>query len=314
MLDEYVTMSPEVCVLITAWNQADKTMACLRTVFSQDYASCSVLLVDNGSEDDTVEQVSITYPDVEIVRTGRNLGFAAGYNIGMRRALARGFDYIFLLNNDTLLAPDCLSQLVQETNANPGVGLVTAKIYDAAEPKRIWTVGGRFHPWTLEVEQKGQGQIDRGQWDEARDIEFAPLCGVLLRRTMLEEIGLLDEQFFVYYEDMDFCLRAHEAGFRLRLAPRAHMWHVVAASSGGRDSPQERYWMAQSSGRYFRKHATGWRLGVIIPYRLGSAVKTSIRLLVRSRLRALVAYWWGLGIGWVTGRATTPPPEWIARR
>lgn len=289
-------------------------MACLRTVLAQDYPAFSVLLVDNGSKDDTVAQVSSAFPDVEILRTGRNLGFAAGYNAGLRKALAAGFDFIFLLNNDTLLAPDCLSQLVRLAGSDPRLGLVTAKIYYASDPDRIWTVGARFHPWTLELSQRGQGQIDRGQWNTARAIEFAPLCGVLLRRTLLEEIGLLDEQFFVYYEDMDFCLRAHKAGFRLRLAPAAHMWHVVAASSGGRDSPKERYWMAQSSGRYFRKHVSGWRRCIVAPYRLGSAIKTSVRLLLKRHGRAALAYWWGLCVGWLTGRATTPPPEWIARQ
>lgn len=304
-------MNPNVCVLIAAWNQADKTMACLETVFAQDYPAYSVLLIDNGSSDDTVSRVSNRFPEVEIISTGRNLGFAGGYNRGLRRALEEDVAFIFLLNNDTLLAPDCLSALVEEAKLAGDVGIVTSKIYYAQERNRIWSVGGRIHPWTLEIIDKGDGDLDVGQWSEARELDYAPFCGVLMRRELAANVGLLDEEFFLYYEDMDFCRRARQAGYRLRLAPQAKIWHAVSASSGGRGHALERYWIAQSSGRYFRKHGRGWRLLIIIPYRFASAIKTTIRLLLRRRPRPLLAYWLGLVRGWVTGRATTPPPRWV---
>jgi hypothetical protein len=272
-----------------------------------------VLLVDNASSDGTAEGVAAAFPAVEIIRNPRNLGFAGGYNVGLRAALAGGCDLILLLNNDTLLAPDCLAELVAEMEAAEEVGLVTAKIYYAADRNRIWTVGGRLNPITLEVVAKGDDEIDRGQWAAGRDLDFAPLCGVLIRRTLLDKIGLLDEEYFMYYEDMDFCLRARQAGFRLRLAPAATMWHDVASSSGGRHSPSERYWMAQSSGRYFRTHGRGWRLPIIIPYRLASALKMTARLVGRGQYRATRAYWRGLLTGWLSGRAVTPPPDWVTR-
>ena len=118
----------------------------------------------------------------------------------------------------------------------------------------------------------------------------------------------LDEKFFVYYEDMDYCRRIRLADYRLRLVPQAKIWHAVATSSGGQDSPLERYWMAQSSGRYFRKHGHWWQFLVIIPYRFGSALRTTGRLLSHKHFLSLKAYWYGLFIGWVTGKATTPPP------
>lgn len=295
-----------VTVIIVAWNQLEKTLACLETVAAPDDPDRRVLLVDNGSEPLLGEAIRATFPGIEVLRLSHNRGFAGGYNAGLRRAMEGGSDYLLLLNNDTLLAPDAVAQLVGEIEGSADVGLVTAKIYYAAEPDRIWTVGANLNVF-LDLKDGGQGQIDAGQWNTPRDVDFAPFCAILIRREVIGQVGLLDEEFFLYYEDMDYCRRARQAGWRIRLCPAARVLHDVSASSGGRDSPAERYWMAQSSGRYFRKHGRGPRLLLIIPFRLGSAVKMSARLLTAGKRDALRAYWAGLWAGWRTGRATTPP-------
>ena len=171
------------------------------------------------------------------------------------------------------------------------------KIYYADEPNRIWSVGATANPLNLEIKRLGYNEYDTGQWAEARDIGDAPFCAVLFRRDVLQDVGLPDEMFYFYYEDMDWCLRARRAGYRLRLAPAATMWHKVSASSGGSDTPRERYWMARSSVLYFRKHAYRWQWPIIIFWRTGSAVKTSLRLLRKRRLDSLKAYWRGLWHG-----------------
>lgn len=287
-------MSHSVCVIVTAWNQVDRTIPCLESVQAQTYKNLFVLLVNNGSDDDTVEQVSAKFPTVKILNLPKNRGPTGGYNAGFRCALDRSFDYIFLLNNDTLLAPDCVTELVAEADTTADIGLVMPKIYYAADPQRIWSIGGWANIWNLEIVRPADNLIDDGRWDEPADIDDAPFCAVLLSRTILTTVGLPDEGFFLYYEDLDFCLRARRAGFRLRLAPAAKVWHVVSASSGGSDSPGERYWMARSSIRYFRKHTHRFRWPIVIFWRTGSAVKTSLRLLVRRRYKSLRSYWRGL--------------------
>jgi len=300
--------SPPVTIIIVAWNQRDKTLACLAAVAAGDYANARVLLVDNGSAPPLAEAIHARFPGVTVLRLPRNLGFAGGYNAGLREALSGPADLCLLLNNDTLPAPDALRRLVDCLAGPPDVGLATAKIYYAAEPRRIWTVGANLNVF-LDLKDGGQGQIDAGQWAAPRDVDFAPFCAVLIRREVLEEVGLLDEDFFLYYEDMDYCRRMRRAGWRLRLWPKAHVWHDVSASSGGRDSPTERYWMAQSSGRYFRKHGRGPRLLLIVPFRLLSALKMTARLLAAGKQEALRAYWAGLLLGWRTGRAVIPRRE-----
>jgi GT2 family glycosyltransferase len=294
-----------VTVIIVAWNHLEKTLACLQTVAALDYDPLHTILVDNGSEPPLAAAVGARFPAVEVLRLPENLGFAGGYNAGLRRALAGGGRHFLLLNNDTLLAPNVVSLLADEIESAPNIGLATAKIYYAAEPSRIWTVGANLNVF-LDLKDDGKGQIDRGQWDAPRDVDFAPFCAILIRREVIERVGLLDEAYFLYYEDMDYCRRTRAAGWRIRLRPDAHVLHDVSASSGGRDSPQERYWMAQSSGRYFRTHGRGPRLLLIIPFRLGSALKMTLRLLAAGKRDALRAYWRGLAIGWRTGKATTP--------
>jgi len=300
-----MSVPPPVTVIIVAWNQLEKTLACLETVAALDYPNDHTLLVDNGSEPPLSEAIAARFPGVETLRLPANRGFAGGYNAGLRHALKAGGRYFLLLNNDTLLEPDALARLVAALEASADVGLATAKIYYAAEPQRIWTVGANLNVF-LDLKDGGAGQLDTGQWDAPRDVDFAPFCALLIRRETLEQVGLLDEAFFLYYEDMDYCRRARAAGWRIRLCPEARVLHDVSASSGGRDSPMERYWMAQSSGRYFRKHGRGPRLFLIIPFRLASALKMTARLLLAGKPDALRAYWRGLVIGWRTGRATTP--------
>ncbi|MCP4360747.1 MAG: glycosyltransferase family 2 protein [Chloroflexi bacterium] len=291
-------MTESVCVIITNWNQAQHTIECLETVYRQEYRPFTPLVVDNGSTDDTVARVKETYPQTEILTLPENLGPTGGYNSGFRYALEQGFDFIFLLNNDTLLAPDCISELMKEAQSAADIGLVMPKIYYADEPKRIWSVGGWENQWNYEVQRPGENQLDEGQWEEAVDIDDAPFCAVLLTRNLLETVGLPDDNFFLYYEDRDFSRRAQEAGFRLRLAPKATMWHKVSVSSGGSGSPAERYWMARSGVQFYKKNVgMRSRWFIVIPWRGASALRTTFNLARQGRFDSIKAYWTGLWHG-----------------
>lgn len=306
---------PRVALIITAWNQVTKTVACLQTVAGLSYPAekLLVVLVDNGSEPELATAVKAQFPTITYLRQEKNLGFAGGYNVGLRYALVQdpANDYFFLLNNDTLLAPESLYHLVQRAQTNPNWGVITAKIYYADEPERLWTVGELVSPILLDLTTRRQNQLDNGQWDEPQTVDFVPFCGVLLSRRLLAEVGLLDENFFVYYEDMDYCRRVLAAGWQIGLEPRAHIWHAVSSSSGGQWSSLYAWWMGQSSGRYFRKHGHGWRLAFIIPFKLFSAIRNILRLAHQQQWHVIRAYTTGLWYGWTTGHATAPPPTWL---
>jgi GT2 family glycosyltransferase len=286
---------PLVYVFTLNWNRRDDTLACLSSLAALDYPHKRLLLVDNGSNDDTIAAVKRRFPEVEIIRNEKNLGFAGGANVGLRHSLAQGADYIFFINNDAIAHPHLLRHLLAVTG--PSVGMVAPKIYYAGEPHRIWSTGANRHPLTSEYIGDARDAVDGEAWQQIMERDFFAGCALLLSRELLETIGLFDERFFMYYEDSDLSWRARAAGFRLVLNPQAHVWHKVARSSGGSDSPNERYWMARSSVRYFHKHIRGVRWLIVLPYRTASAIKTVLRLLCRRKLTSARAYLRGLRDG-----------------
>ena len=154
-----------------------------------------------------------------------------------------------------------------------------------------------MHPLLLEM----TGNHGRGRALPAAPVAqgFLSGCALLLPRSTVERVGLWDERFFMYYEDLDYCRRVAAAGLRLVLVPTAAMWHKVSVSSGGSNSPQERYAMARSSGLYFRKHMRPWQAPFIVAFRLGSALRWTLRLAGRGQWASLCAYWRGLRDGWL---------------
>ncbi len=290
-----VSALPLVYVVVPSWNLRDDTLECLASLSQSDYRNVRVLLVDNGSVDGTMVAVNERFPEVEVHRNATNLGFAAGSNVGIRRALEQGADYIFLVNNDTIVDPGAVSALV--TAMEPDVGIAAPKIYYADDPQRIWMIGGKRHALTYEKVGDPIGQLDTGQWDRVLEQDYLPGCAMLLSRRMLEDVGMFDERYISYYEDTDLSYRTRQAGYRLLMVPDARLWHKVARSSGGADSPNERYWMARGSVIFFSKFVQGWRWFIVIPYRLGSGLKTCLRLAWRRRWVSLLSYLRGLRDG-----------------
>lgn len=286
---------PLVAIITLNWNRCADTLAFLESCARLTYPRTQLIVVDNASTDGSVKAITRHFPQVTHLVNERNLGFAGGMNVGLRHALAQGGDYVFVANNDTILAADMLDHLVCQAQAH-AADLATPAIYYAADPDRLWSLGGWRRRGLLEVRQCSddpRAVIAR----EPFAVDFVTGCGMLARRSCLESIGLFDERFFMYYEDLDFSLRARAAGCRMLAVPTAKMWHKVAVSSGGSDSPNERYHMARSSVQLFRKHVHGWRWLVVAPYRAGSAMRTSWRLLTRGRRDAFRAYWRGLWDG-----------------
>ncbi len=290
-----MTKHPLVYVITLNWNRCADTVVCLASLGDLTYPNKCLLLVDNSSEDDTVDVVARTFPEVEIIVNNQNLGFGAGFNVGMRHAFDQGADYAFIINNDTTIDENALTEMM--TLVEDDVGIIAPKIYYASEPNRIWSIGALRHPLTIEMTGDARDEIDNGRWATVLERDYLVGCALLISRRLYDEVGLFDERFFMYYEDSDLSLRARQAGFRLLLSPNSHVLHKVSVSSGGKSSPFERYWMAYSSVQFFRKHVKNWRWFIIIPYRTASAVKTVWLLLRQGRYKAMWEYIRGLRDG-----------------
>jgi hypothetical protein len=270
--DDTSRAKPLAAVVVLNWNRKEHSLACLEAVTSLDYANCIVIFVDNASSDGSPTAVRARFPGVEIIQTGANLGYAGGNNAGIRRALELGADYVFLLNNDTVVDPDAVQMLVTVAEANPDSGALGPWIYYLHDRHRLWFATGRWNRDHLRFEWPGQGCIDTEL--DRRDVETDYVCGaaLFLRAAVLRRIGLLDERFFLVFEESDWCFRAKKAGYTCRMVPEARVWHQVGASFGSESSPLRRYFSSRNELLWAEKN---------LPRR------DCYRLLVRAMLRHL---------------------------
>jgi GT2 family glycosyltransferase len=214
-------------VVVPNWNGADRLAACLDSLLAQSLKA-HVIVVDNGSVDGSLELLK-KYPDVEVIRHGKNLGFAGGVNAGFRRAIDDGLEYVATLNNDAVADKAWLEQLVAVLDKNPKTGIVTSKILDA-RGRKIDSTGDYLTVWGLPY-PRGRGESDLNRYDSQTDIFGASGGASLYRVSMLREIGLFDEDFFAYYEDVDLSFRAQLASWKVRYAPQAVVYHQIGATS-----------------------------------------------------------------------------------
>lgn len=212
-------------IVVLNWNGREMTADCLRSLLAMEGVNFRILVIDNGSSDGSERFLRESFSQVDVIANGRNLGFAAGCNIGMRRALEENADYVFLINNDTLVAPSLLQELVKEGEADPRIAIVSPKIYYFVPPDAIWWVGGTYSCWIGIAKHSDLRKRDSGKHDRVRNIEWATGCAMLLRCAALRRVGLFDEQFFGNGEDLDLSLRMRQVGYLVRYVPTARLWH-----------------------------------------------------------------------------------------
>ncbi len=238
-------------VIVLSWNGAEFLPDCLNHLFRQDYPDFEVIVVDNGSTDGSPDLVSSQFPAARLIRNERNLGVAAGSNIGL--AAASG-DVLVLLNQDTRVRPDWLTHLVRGVTSDPGIGIGGCKAL-FADGQTIQHAGGIIRRPLAIADHWGHRQPDDGRWDQQAEVDFVTGAAIAFRRNVLEAIGLLDEGFYpAYYEDADLCTRARQAGYRITYFPRATLIHLESTSLG-RHSPAYLQHMHRSRLRYLLKHA-----------------------------------------------------------
>ena len=225
--------SPLVYLVVLNWNGLEDTIACLESCRAISYPRLRVLVVDNGSVDGSQAAIRERFPDVELIETGRNLGFAGGNNVGIRRALEQGADYVLLLNNDTLVDRGFVDALVRTARSDPAIGMLCSKIYRVDPPDVLWYAGGYMIEWLGWGRHRGDGVRDVGQFETLEEINRPTGCSLMVTRALCERVGLLGEEYFLYAEDLDWGLRARRAGFKVVYDPGSRVWHKVSRSTSG---------------------------------------------------------------------------------
>jgi len=286
-----------ILAIVLNWQQAEITLECVQALQAMNGPVPDILVIDNGSGDNSVAVLEGWQADFRLLNLPENVGFAAGNNIGLRLAQEEEYNYALMVNNDAFADADMLVQLLSE--AAPDIALLSPKIYYEAEPERIWFANGRQHPITLDLRDTGQGELDAWQWMSSHDVDYLLGTCLLVNMPAVQQVDLLDERFFFYFEDLDWSLRFRQAGYRLRMVASAHLAHRVAYSTGGEeDSALRRYHLANSSVIFWYKNAhLGWPLAIIL-FRLMSALKMITRLMLRGQRDVATAYLRGLRDGW----------------
>jgi hypothetical protein len=245
-----------VCIIILTYNNVLDTIECINSVNCLKGGPYSVLIVDNASTDNTVEMIKEKFPGVNILQLNQNLGFSAGINEGIKWAYKRNFAYFFILNNDTVLGKDMMQMLLEVASAKGDRAMVMPRILfylstNSNERSGIWSDGGYLRKFPPSIKLKDDRKSIR--FDIAREIDFAPFCGILVPKKVIASVGLLDTSFFFFYEDWDYCERVREKGFSIWCAPSAVMWHKVSKTIK-KGSPQYWYVMGESAIKFFRRH------------------------------------------------------------
>ncbi len=220
-----------ILTIILNWNGKEDTLDCLQSLYDAN-ANASVLVVDNGSQNDSLQAIQERFPTANFIPLQENLGYAGGNNEGIAWGLERGFEYFFLLNNDTLVASDLFEKFEESLEKYPTVGIFGTKVYLQHDPMRLDHLGGNWNAQKAKIDFIGMRVLDTGN-DFAMPISLDYVCGAgfLVRRAVFKEIGLLDPRYFLYWEDTDFCFRARRAGFGVQVCPNAKIWHKVSSST-----------------------------------------------------------------------------------
>ncbi|HXM94420.1 MAG TPA: glycosyltransferase family 2 protein [Candidatus Dormibacteraeota bacterium] len=289
-------------VIVLNFNGRGFLADCLDSLNRQTFSNFETVVLDNGSSDGSAALVRERYPRVQVLALDKNYGFSIAYNVALRRTIAQGTEYALLLNNDTFVDPNFVEEMVETIESDCMAGAVCPKIYFADQPNAFWYAGGDFSLWTARARHRGWRKTDSGQFDDQREITLATGCAMLVRCSALREVGLLDEQLWLYLEDVEWSVRFLKKGYRLAFASKARVWHCDGGTAvrllGAGSQAMRQYLSTRNMILLARKHARWWQLpsycgGFLVNH---IAFYTALRLWRRD-FKALLAIYRGLWEG-----------------
>ena len=277
-------------VVVVNWQRPADTIECLQSLKDAGVDAPDILLVDNGSQDGSVEQILAAHAGIQVEHLASNLGFAGGYNAGIARALKSGAEHIFLLNNDTTLDRRAIEVM---RSADWDVAIPKILFYD--QPEKIWAAGARWRPFPPAVVMNGYLRTDGTAYDRAHPLQYATGCALLARRQVFEKIGGFDQDFENYMEDYDLFFRIQAAGYRVGYVPEARIYHKVSQTLGEQSPARLRY-LGRNTVLFYRKDRRfpTWMLWSYLGW-------YSLREAIKGNARSLNMFWAGVkeGLNWL---------------
>lgn len=283
-----------VSIVTVNFNHSEVTEALLQSIADKNtYLPLEIIVVDNGSTENQVPSLKVRYPEVKFIRSEQNLGFAGGNNLGLKEAKG---DYLFLINNDTEITEGLISGLVSYMEAHPTVGMASPKIRYFDQPDMLQYAG--YTPLNYYTGRNaciGQFETDKGQYDgQTGPTGYAHGAAMMVRRSAIERAGPMDERYFLYYEELDWCERIKKAGYEVHVVMNTLIYHKESVSVGRRSALKE-YFMNRNRILFIRKHATPaakfffwcYFLGVVTPRNVLGYLKEGQHSFIRVLFRAI---------------------------
>lgn len=240
----------KIAIILVNYNGTNDTIECIESIKKSTYDNYKVIVVDNASPEKDCKKITKKFPDVKLIESKENLGFSGGNNLGIKYALENDFDYIMLLNNDTIIDNLMINELLKNSDKNT---ITAPKMYYYKEKNRIWYAGGKIDKITGSVKHYKMNEIDNNE-DKISNVTFATGCCMMINADIIKRIGMLNDSYFMYCEDTDFCLNALSNNIKILYIPNAKLWHKVSVSSGGEGSPFSTYYITRNRFYYISKY------------------------------------------------------------
>jgi len=299
---------PRVSIIILNLNGYSDTRDCLESLRHVQYPNFDVFVLDNGSSDNSADRLQVEFPSAKVLRSKDNRGFAGGNNLAIKEAVLNGAAYVLLLNNDTIVDSDILTHLVAAGEDNSQVGILGPKILYYSEPQRIWYAGGIVKYATGICQHVGLDEIDQdSKFCCVEDTQFVTGCAMMIKSRILQEIGLLDDGLFAYWEDADFCMRAQIAGYHCIFVPMARVWHKISQTAGSA-SPFTFYLTTRNHLTWITRHIPFPYKAIALPLTLVRKIAKMLLLVLESPESA-VAVWTGI-VGFIF-QTSGVPRQWL---
>ena len=253
-----------VVISLLNFNGKKNTLECLESLknVKRDNFKLTIVVVDNASTDaspSVISNLKSQISNLKFIKNANNLGFAGGNNVAIKYALENGANYVLILNNDTYVDKNFLEELLKASEKDEKIGILVPKIYFAPGfefhkdryrknelGKVFWYAGGKMDWANVIGHHRGVDEVDRGQFDKTEETELATGCCMLIKREVIDRVGMFDDKYFLYYEDADLCVRAKKNGFQIIFVPSSIIWHKNAGSAGGSGSALQDYYITRN--------------------------------------------------------------------
>jgi len=281
---------PKLAIVLINYLQDDLTIDCIKSIKKSDYKNIEIILINQLSTIDSETKFKSEFPELTFIPTQENIGYASACNLGIKKALERNTDYVCLLNNDTVVLPDTLTTLINGFGASNDIGIVGPKIFYFDKKDKIWFGGGKLSlnkgAKTIHLDMN---KMENGSDNTVKEVDFITGCALMAKREVFEKIGFLDEKYFAYFEEVDFCYRVKKAGYKILYIPQSKLYHKVSSTTKKYFSSLINYYKFRNRLYFLKKHLPFGQFLFLLPIVFYYAVKEICISIINGRFIDIIS-------------------------